>query len=86
MARSKVTFKVNTKAVGELLRSTEMKQDLKRRADRVAARASSPDAEIVVEDRTGIRARYRIVNLSPRAKAEEAANRTLGRAIDAARG
>lgn len=87
MAKSKVTFKLNTRGVGEVLRSAGVRADLRARAERVAGRASgSTDMPVIVEDRTGVRARFRVIVDHPGAKAQEAKERTLGRAVDAARG
>lgn len=87
MARSRVTLRIVGKGVGELLRSPGVKADVRARAQRVAGQVSaSTDMRVIVEDRTGVRARYRVVIDDPGAKAQEAKDRTLGRAIDAARG
>ena len=72
--------------IGELLRSEGVKADIKRRAEAVGAAArAQTDMPILVEDWSGVRARYRIVADAPEAKLVEAKDRLLGRAIDAAR-
>jgi hypothetical protein len=72
--------------IGELLRSDGVKADIAKRAERVGAAArSETDMPILVEDKTGVRARYRIVADAPEAKLIEAKTRLLGRAMDAAR-
>jgi len=79
-------LKINNQGIRELFRSEGVKKDLKRRADAVAEAAkATTDMDIEVQDRTGVRARYRVIALDPRAKALEAEERILGRAIDAAR-
>lgn len=81
-----IRIKINNKGIGDLLRSEGVKAHIKERAERVAEAASSAtDMEILVEDRTGTRARYRVFANSPKAKAVEAKDRVLGSAIDAAR-
>lgn len=73
--------------IGELLRSAGVKADIAARAERVGAAARSETTmPILVEDKTGVRARYRVVADAPEARATEAKTRLLGRAIDAARG
>jgi hypothetical protein len=73
--------------IGELLRSAGVKADIAARAERVGAAAQAEtDMPILVEDWSGVRARYRIVADAPEAKAVEAKTRLLGRSIDAARG
>ena len=80
-------LKILNEGIGELLRSEGVKADIAARAERVAAAARGETTmPILVEDKTGVRARYRIVADAPEAKAIEAKTRLLGRAIDSARG
>lgn len=83
-----IDFKPDRAGIRELLKSPEIKADLKARAERVAAAArSNTDMPIEVEEASGsIRARYHVIAKHPKAKAEEAKTRLLGRAIDSARG
>lgn len=77
-------FDMNERAIGELLRSPAVLADLRRRAERVAARAG-PGHEVDA----GIgstRARVTVRTVSTAAKRAEAADRNLTRSIDAARG
>ena len=84
---SKVDFKIVHAGIAELLVSEGVKADLKRRAEAVAdkARSTYPDLPIVVDDMTGVRARYRVVGKHPKAKAVEAKYRLLGSSLDAAK-
>jgi hypothetical protein len=80
-------LKINNAGIGELLRSAGVKANIAARAERVGAAARSETTmPILVEDKTGVRARYRIVADDSEAKLVEARTRLLGRAIDAARG
>jgi len=79
-------FVHNPQGIGELLRSQGVKAHIAARAEKVAAAArTETDMEILVEDHSGSRARYRVVADAPEAKAVEAKTRLLGRSIDAAR-
>jgi hypothetical protein len=82
-----IKFKPDHAGIGELLRSQGVQDDLKARAERVAAAArAETDMPILVDNMTGKRARYRIVAHHPKALRVEAKHRLLGRAIDAAGG
>lgn len=79
-------FEHNPKGIGELLRSEGVKAEIRRRAENVGAAArGETDMTILVEDRSGSRARHRIIAEDVRAKSVEARTRLLGRAMDAAR-
>ena len=81
---TQVTFKFNRKAVGELLRSPEVRADLTRRARNIAA-AAGP-GKWNVHDETGrSRARAAVVTGDFEARRNEARTRALTRAIDAGR-
>lgn len=80
-------IKVLNAGIGELLRSEGVQANLAARAERVAAAARGETTmPILVENKTGVRARYRVVADAPEAKLIEAKTRLLGRALDAARG
>jgi hypothetical protein len=83
----KVKFVPRREGIRELLVSEGVKKDIEGRAERVAAAARSayPDIEILVEDRTGNRARFRVVANHPKALRVEAKHRLLGKALEAAR-
>ena len=87
MNKTTIKFDVNRKGIAALLVCGEVKADVKRRAEAVAAaaRAAYSDMPIVVDDMTGNRARYRVVGKHPKAKAVEAKHRLLGTALDAAK-
>jgi hypothetical protein len=79
------TFKVvlNRKGVSQLLKSREVEQDLKRRAQQIAA-AAGPGMEIsALVGRT--RARASVITATEQARIAEARNRALTRALDAGR-
>lgn len=78
---------LNHAGIKQLLTSEEMQRELERRAQRIAsqARSGAGGMEIAVENKTGNRARFRIVCRDPLAKRAEARSRFLGRAMDAGR-
>lgn len=78
-----VKVKLNSKGVRELLRSQEVLADLEERADRVAA-AAGPGHRVEAEIGPN-RARAAVITDTPEAMVAEATNRTLTRAVDAAR-
>ena len=79
-------LEIRNEGIAELLVSPEVKALIKRKAEAVAAKAAGEtDMPILVEDRTGKRARYRVFVDDVEAKRVEAKTRLLGRAIDAAR-
>lgn len=78
-----VRIVVNRKGIRELLRSTEVQRDLRRRAESIAAAAGPGHA---VETEVGPnRARAAVVTDSIDAMVAEATSRTLTRALDAGR-
>lgn len=81
-----VRFEHNPKGIGQLLRSQGVRDHLGVRAERMGdyVRAGT-DLPVLVEDRTGSRARWRVIIDHPGAKALEAKKRLLGRSVDAAR-
>lgn len=76
-------FVLNEEGIRELLRSTEMADHLKDRAEKIAA-AAGPGHEVRTDDGPN-RARASVVTATPEAMRSEATNRTLTRAIDAGR-
>ena len=69
--------------IAELLKSPAVQQDLRRRADRIAA-AAGPGMEASVQvGRT--RARGSVITATKQARDNEARNRALSRALDAGR-
>jgi hypothetical protein len=83
----KIKFVPRREGFRELLVSEGVVAEIRERAERVgaAARSAYPDIEILVEDRTGRRARYRVIANHPKAKRVEAKHRLLGNAMEAAR-
>lgn len=81
---AKVDFKLNRKAVTELLRSSDVQAELRRRAEAVAA-AAGPGHRVEVE-RGRTRARAVVITDDRRARLAEAKSRNLTRALNAARG
>lgn len=80
---AKVTIKLNSKGMREILRSQAVLGDLERRAAAIAA-AAGPGH--VVEGAIGRnRARAAVITATPEAMAGEARDRDLTRAIDAGR-
>lgn len=80
---SKVKVKMISKGSAELLKSSEVQADLKRRADAVAQRAGAGfEAEVKV-GRT--RALASVTAATAEAAAAEATDRALTKALDAAR-
>lgn len=74
---------LNRRAVRDLLRSSEVVADLRARAGRIADAAGEG-----MEARTQLsktRARAAVFTATPQARAAEAKNRTLTRALDAGR-
>ncbi len=80
----KVRIKLNSKGVRDLLRSTEMQNDLKRRAGRIAAAAG--EGHRVEVGTTRKRARAVVITETFEAMRAEATDRSLSRSIDAGRG
>lgn len=81
MANVKVV--VNRRAIRDLLRSREVRKDLKRRGDKIAA-AAGPGHR--VEEEVGPnRARVAVITDTTEAVISEATDRTLTRALDAGR-
>lgn len=76
-------IKLNTKGIGELLKSPEIQADLLRRARNIA-RAAGPGMEASV--RVGpSRARASVITATDGAREREARDRALTRALDAGR-
>jgi hypothetical protein len=73
---------LNRSGIKQILNSPGVKADLRARAQRIAAAAG--DGNEVTEAST-TRARYVVVTATAEAMADEAHNRSLTRAIDAAR-
>lgn len=83
MAKTTIVFKRNSAGIRELLRSSGMEQNLRTRAERIAA-AAGPGHE--VDSRIGAnRARASVVTATFEAMQDEATNHTLTRAVDAGR-
>lgn len=79
-----VRVKMNSKGARALLRSHEVQDDLRKRADRIAARAG---AGFEVESGRGTnRARAAVITKTARAMRAEAKDKRLTRALDAGRG
>jgi tRNA A37 threonylcarbamoyltransferase TsaD len=76
-------MKLNTAAVGRLLKSEAVKRDLQARADRIAA-AAGPGMDSTVVEGTN-RARAFVTTGTFKARFAEATTRRLTRAIDAGR-
>lgn len=79
-----VRIVLNSKGINELLHSPGVQADLKARAQRVADTAG--DGMEVTEAGDRNRARYVVITTTPEAMTNEAIDRSLTRAIDAARG
>ena len=79
-------IKINSDAVRALLTSPEVAADLQRRAENIAA-AAGGEAEGFEARQTGGKSRARsiVITTTHAAKAREARDRTLTRAIDAGR-
>ncbi|MFH5879760.1 hypothetical protein [Arthrobacter sp. NA-172] len=76
---------INDEAARALLRSPEVKADLKRRGNRIAAAAGAGTWD-VTESNTPSRARVSVGTGDYKAREAEATNRTLLRALEAGRG
>lgn len=74
---------VSRKGIRELARSPEMKADLVKRAEAIAAAAG--DGVVVDTNEWARRTRASVRTLTYRASRREAKNRTLSRAVDAGR-
>jgi hypothetical protein len=78
-----VRIKLNSAGIRQLLRSSEMEADLRRRAERIAATAGEGfEASSMVGPN---RARASVITTTYEAMAAEAQERRLTRAIDAGR-
>lgn len=76
---------INTEGVRELLRSTEVRQDLRRRADAIA-RAAGGEPDFVADDQVmSHRARASVRTATPEGMRAEETDRALTKAIDAGR-
>lgn len=83
MARSTIRIELNRSGVRQLLRGDDVKAELKRRAEKIAA-AAGPGHK--VNSSVGAnRARAEVVTDSFAARYNEATNRSLTRALDAGR-
>jgi tRNA A37 threonylcarbamoyltransferase TsaD len=69
--------------IAELLKSVPVQQDLRRRADRIAA-AAGPGMQASVQVGRN-RARGSVITVTQQARENEARNRALTRALDAGR-
>lgn len=74
---------LNKRAVGDILKSSEVVRDLRRRAESIAA-AAGPGHRVFSEVGRN-RARAAVVTTSNEAKRKEATSRNLTRSIQAAR-
>lgn len=81
---SNVRIELNFRGVGDLLRSDEVAQDLRRRAERVAA-AAGEGMEVDESRGSGGRRRASVRTATTEARLAEAKERRLTRAVDAAR-
>lgn len=79
----KVRIELDSKGIGRLLKSKELERDMKRRAEQIS-RAAGPGHGVEV-DNTGDRTRASVVTRTREARAGEARNRRLTRAINAGR-
>lgn len=89
MANGKVRVKVNTRGVGALLRSDELRSDLTRRMARVLNAATNNAAkgeEYVLEQHTTDRAVVRVGSTSEGAFFMESKTGNLARSLDRAGG
>lgn len=78
-----VRIEINADGVRELLRSQEVRDDLQRRAERIAAQAGEGyEADSSLSPK---RARANVRTVTPEAMRDEAINHTLERALDAGR-
>jgi hypothetical protein len=80
---AKIRIEMNPKAIGELLKSQPVQDDLKARADRIAEAAGDGMLASVRVGKT--RARASILTDTIAAKRAEAKDRALTRALDAGR-
>lgn len=78
-----VDIKFRGDVIAELLKSVPVQQDLRRRADRIAA-AAGPGMEASVQVGRN-RARGSVITVTQKAREAEARNRALTRALDAGR-
>lgn len=83
MARSKIRVEMNSKGVGQLLKSDEVRRDLERRAAAIA-QAAGP-GHILDTNMGPNRVEVEVVTRTFEARANEARNRSLSRAIGAGR-
>lgn len=79
----KFRIEMNSKAIGDLLKSPEIQADLQSRADKIAAAAGEGMLATVKVGMT--RARASIITDTIAAKRAEAKDRALTRALDAGR-
>lgn len=82
-------FKPNRHGIADILKEPALRDDLRKRGERVrdAANATGTELNYVVHDETGKnRVRVAVVTGNARTGAHEHAHHTLATAIDAARG
>jgi hypothetical protein len=80
-----IRIEINDAAATELLKSSEVRADLMRRANRIAAAAGAGNYD-VTPSQTPTRARVSVGTADYAARKAEATNRSLTRALDAGRG
>lgn len=78
-----MNIKFRGDVIAELLKSVPVQQDLRRRAERIAA-AAGPGMEASVQVGRN-RARGSVITVTQQAREAEARNRALTRALDAGR-
>lgn len=81
---TKIRLDLDSEGIQEILRSPEVERELRRRADRVSAAAGPGHVTTTWQGFDRVRAK--VATTTARAAREEAINRTLSKALDAARG
>lgn len=85
MAQSKAKFKVNYQGVGELLKSTEIQNEVERRANNIASTAGEGWEVEPRMSAKGDRVAVVVFTNDPKAQRDNAKNHTLVKSIDAGR-
>jgi hypothetical protein len=82
---AKVTVKLNSAGIREVLQSDDVRQDILRRAEAIKAAAGGGDDYEAGAEVVGNRVMGWVVTATAEAKRAEAEDRTLTRALDAGR-